>query len=85
MLSVGPAALQEAWLSDGVVDEVLRLCVRRGLVLVGLRWGAVKELDLKEKVESCRWPGWPHVPQATVSFILDTGRIISNSASHWAQ
>jgi hypothetical protein len=47
-------ALQEAWLSLEAVDEALRLCVRRGLVFVGLRWGAVKELDLKEKVESCR-------------------------------
>ena len=45
-------ASQEAWLSPEAVGEPLRLCERKGLVLVGFRWGAVKELDLKEKVES---------------------------------
>ena len=45
-------ACQEDWLSLDAVEEALRLCERKGLVLVGLRWGAVKQLDLKEKVES---------------------------------
>jgi hypothetical protein len=64
---------------DGLLWE------RNGLVVECFRWGAVNELDLKEKVESCRSHGWPQVAQGADSADLETGLNSSNSASHLEQ
>ena len=66
-------------------DDDGMLWDRNGLVVECFRWGAVKELDLKEKVESCRSLGWPQAAQGGDSVALETGRNSSNSASHSAQ
>jgi hypothetical protein len=51
----------------------------------GFSLGAVKVLDLKEKVESWRWPGCPQVLQGAGSSDLDAGRRASNSTLQLAQ
>ena len=58
---------------------------RKGLVVECFRWGAVKELDLKENVDSCLSPGWPQVAQGAVSVAFETGLSNSYSASHLEQ
>ena len=58
---------------------------RNGLVVECFRWGAVKELDLKEKVDSCLSPGWPEVTHGAVAVASATGRSNSYSAPHLEQ
>jgi hypothetical protein len=67
------------------VGELVWLWERKGFRLTGFSFGAVTELDLKEKLERSRCPGWLHVSQSAGSSIWDTGSIRSNSSSHLAQ
>ena len=50
-----------------------------------LNFGAVKVLERKAKLDSCRWAGSSHWLHGALSFDLETGRISSNSWLHLEQ
>ena len=80
-----PASLLAYALESGEGDDGRLLWDRKGLVVECFRWGAVKELDLKENVDSCLSPGCPQVTQGADSVALDTGRSSWYSAPHLEQ
>lgn len=55
---------------------------RIGFSSEALNLGAVKVLERKAKLESCRRPGWPHWSQGAGSSDRETGRISSKSRPH---
>jgi len=58
---------------------------RIGFSKDALNFGAVKVLERKAKLDSCRSPGSPHSPQGTGSPDRETGRINSKSRPHREQ